>query len=144
MRLPLPGRKTIIIVHLKKAPWCLLLTLAVRYKASAKRCTQTPAFRACSLPTEQSLTWWGLFLHVSLMRKYFRDYWHPRFVPFRRFSLLTNCNLCDRLPIFLSQYGPHLINLSQDDCSKYSDFFCFALSSLYSGKFSYFCGFCYN
>ena len=117
-------------MYLKKSPSRLLLTLAVRSQASTKCCAQKSAFQACSLLTEQSLAWWGLFFYVFLMRKYVRDYWHHRFVPVWRFSPLTNCTLCDLFPILLSQYGTHLINLSWDACSKYTlIFFSFIIST---------------
>ena len=135
---PPPGLKTNIIMHLKKSPSRLLLTLAVRSQASTKCCTQRSAFQACSLLTEQPLAWWGLFFYVFLMRKYVRDYWHHRFVPVWRFSPLTNCTLCDLFPIFLSQYGTHLINLSWDACSKYTLIF-FFLYHFYSWTLSYLC-----
>lgn len=83
--MPPPGLKTIIKMYLKKSPSFLLLTLAVRYEASTKRCIQKfclpglfPSFRTI-------LNLAGLFFHVFLMRKYFRDYWHHRFSPFWRF-----------------------------------------------------------
>ena len=107
----LPGLKTIIKTYSNKPQSPLLLTLAVRYKAPTKRGIQKFCLPGLFPSYRTTLNLVGLFFHVFLMRKYFRDYWHHRFISFWQFSLLTNCNLWDLFSIFLSQYGPHLINL---------------------------------
>lgn len=71
----------------------LLLTLAVRYKASTQCCIQKFCLPGLFLSYRTILNLVGLFFHVFLMRKYFRDYWHHRFIPFQWFTLVTDCNL---------------------------------------------------
>lgn len=78
---PPPGRKTIIKIYLKKPPSLLLLTLAVRYRASTKCCIQKFCLPGLSPAYRTPLNLVGLFSHVFLMRKYVRDYWHHRFLP---------------------------------------------------------------
>lgn len=107
----LPGLTTIIKTYSNKPQSPLLLTLAVRYKAPTKRGIQKFCLPGLFPSYRTTLNLVGLFFHVFLMRKYFRDYWHHRFISFWQFLLLTNCNLWDLFSIFLSQYGPHLINL---------------------------------
>lgn len=85
MRSPRPGLKTIIKIYLKKSPSLLLLTLAIRYKASTECCIQKSCLPGLFPSCRTILNLVGLFSHVFLMRKYFRDYWHHRFLPFRGF-----------------------------------------------------------
>lgn len=102
---PPPGLKTIIKIYLRKSPSLLLLTLAIRYKASTECCIQKFCLPGLFPSCRTILNLVGLFSHVFLMRKYFRDHWHHRFLPFWGFLLLTNCNLYDLFYIFLHSMG---------------------------------------